>query len=103
MNCHKIAVSESYLNEVPAPPDDGKDLADVLLSIDVIRVLELEEVKSEMSLQYRMTLRWKDPRVAFRNLKENTFLNTVGNDDAAKIWYPQVVLYNTEDMQETKV
>ena len=103
MNCHKIAVPESYLNEVPVPPDDGKDLADVLLSIDVIRVLELEEVKSEMSLQYRMTLRCKDSRVDFRNLKENTFLNTVGNDDAAKIWYPQVVLYNTEDMQETKV
>ena len=103
VNCHKIAVPESYLNEVPIPPDDGKVLADISLSIDVIRVLELEEVESEMKLQYRLTLRWKDPRVTFRNLKEDTYLNTVGNDDAAKIWYPQVVFYNTKNMEETKV
>ena len=94
---------ESYLNEVPIPPDDGKVLADISLSIDVIRVLELKEVESEMRLQYRITLKWKDPRVTFRNLKEDTYLNTVGNDDAAKIWYPQVVFYNTKDMEETKV
>ena len=94
---------ESYLNEVPVPPDDGRFLADIHLSIDVIQVLELVEVESAMSLQYRLTLKWKDSRVAFRNLKEDTFLNTVGNDDAAKIWYPQVVFYNTKDMEETKV
>ena len=94
---------ESYLNEVPIPPDDGKLLADIHVSIHVIQVLELVEVESAMSLQYRLTLSWKDSRVAFRNLKKDTFLNTVGNDDAAKIWYPQVVFYNTKDMEETKV
>ena len=92
-NCHKIAVPESYLNEVPVPPDDDKLLADIHLSIDVIQVLELVEVESEMSLQYRLTLIWKDSRVSFRNLKEDTYLNTVGNEDAVKIWYPQVVFY----------
>ena len=101
-NCHKIAVPESYLNEVPVPPDDGKLLADIHLSIDVIQVLELVEVESEMSLQYRLTLIWKDSRVSFRNLKEDTFLNTVGREDAGKIWYPKVIFYNTKDMEETK-
>merc|ERR1712224_47073 len=55
-----------------------------------------------MSLQYRLTLKWKDSRVSFRNLKIDTYLNTVGNEDAIKIWYPQVVFYNTKDMEETK-
>lgn len=81
----------------------GDLLADIRLSIDVIKVLELVEVESEMSLQYRLTLIWKDSRVAFRNLKEETFLNTVGDDDAAKIWYPQVIFYNTKNMEGTKV
>ena len=96
-------VPESYLHEVPIPPNMGDLLADIRLSIDVIKVLELVEVESEMSLQYRLTLIWKDSRVAFRNLKEETFLNTVGDDDAAKIWYPQVIFYNTKNMEGTKV
>ena len=102
-NCHKVSVSEAYLHEVPVPPEDGKLLADILVSIDIIQVLELVEIESEMSLQYKMTLKWKDSRVSFRNLKEDTFLNILGNEDAVKIWYPQVVLYNTKDMEETKV
>ena len=103
LNCHKIAVPESYHHEVPIPPEDGKLLADISVSIDIIQVLELVEGESEMRLQYRMTLKWKDSRLAFRNLKADAFLNTIGNDDAAKIWYPQVVFYNTKDMEETKV
>merc|ERR1712214_277991 len=55
-----------------------------------------------MVLQYRMTLRWRDSRVKFRNLKKENFLNTVGREDAAKIWYPQLTFYNTKDMEETK-
>ena len=42
-------------------------------------------------------------RVKFRNLKREMYLNTVSTEDAAKIWYPQVVFYNTEDMKATKV
>merc|ERR1719429_548203 len=54
-----------------------------------------------MILQYRMTLSWRDLRVQFKNLKQDTFLNTVGRDDAAKIWYPKIVFYNTREMEET--
>ena len=77
--------------------------AKIHLSINVIEVLDLNEVDSAMVLQYRMTLRWRDSRVKFRNLKKENFLNTVGTSDAEKIWYPQVVFYNTRDMEETKV
>ena len=103
LNCHKISVPESYLYETPIPPEDGKLLADVFLSIEIFKVLELVETESEMSMQYRMTLKWKDPRIAFRNLKEDTFLNVLGEDDAKKIWYPKVVFHNTKNMEETKV
>ena len=103
LNCHKIVVSPSYQNEVPISIEKGKQLANIYLSIDVVQVLELVEVESLMRLKYRMTLQWTDSKVTFRNLKEDSFLNAVGNDDAAKIWYPQVVFYNTEDVEETKV
>ena len=104
IDCDKIIVPESYLNEAPPPPvDDQKDLADVFISIDVIKVLDLIEVESAMILQYSLTLNWRDLRIDFKNLKQDTFLNTVGREDAAKIWYPQVVFYNTRTMEETIV
>lgn len=103
LNCEKIMVPESYLNDAPPPPIDNDMLAYIFLSIEVIEVLDLNEVDAAMGLKFRITLRWKDSRVDFRNLKGEHFLNTVGRDDAAKIWYPKVTFYNTRGMEETKV
>ena len=78
-------------------------LANIFLSIEVIKVLNLVEVDESMVLKYRMTLRWKDPRLKFRNLKKENYLNTIGKDESSKIWYPKVIFYNTRDTEETKV
>ena len=75
----------------------------MFLSIDVVKVLNLEEVDEAMVLKYRMTLKWKDSRVKFRNLKKENYLNTLSTDEAGKIWYPKVIFYNTRDTEETKV
>ena len=78
-------------------------LARIDLNVEVTKFLDLDDVKGIMTLQYQLTLKWKDSRTAFRNLKDMTFLNTLDNEDAAKIWYPQVVLYNTERRDTTEV
>ena len=78
-------------------------MADVFLSIDVTKVLNLVEVDEAMVLKYKMTLTWKDSRANFRNLKKETYLNTVGTEEAAKIWYPKLIFYNTRETEETKV
>ena len=75
----------------------------MFLSIDVVKVLNLEEVDESMVLKYRMTLKWKDSRLKFRNLKKENYLNTLSTDEAGKIWYPKVIFYNTRDTEETKV
>ena len=65
--------------------------------------LELSEVDAIMTLQYRLSFKWMDSRVRYRNLKSYEYLNTLGSIDAAKIWHPKVVFYNTRDMEKTKV
>ena len=105
VNCDKISVPETYLSDIPPPPmaDSLSFLADIFLSIEVIKVLNLVEVDESMVLKYRMTLRWKDSRLKFRNLKKENYLNTIGKDESSKIWYPKVIFYNTRDTEETKV
>ena len=66
-------------------------------------MLDLIEVDSVMTVIFKLTLRWRDSRVTFRNLKDKSFLNMVGRDDASKIWYPRVIFYNTRNMEETQV
>ena len=58
---------------------------------------------ASMTLQYTLILRWIDSRVTFRNLKAETFVNTIDTYDASKFWYPKLLLYNTVDKEDTKV
>ena len=96
-----MSVPETYKNEVPAPPMGDDILANIFLSVDITTVLHLDEVDSIMTLQYTLTLKWMDSRVTFRNLKYDTFLNTIDTQDASKIWYPKLLFYNTEDKEDT--
>ena len=101
--CDKIIVPDSYLNEVPVPPLTDEPLAKILLKVEIISVLELIEVDAIMTLQYKLSFKWMDTRISFQNLKGYDFLNTVGSNDARKIWHPKVVFFNNRDMEQTKV
>ena len=98
-----MSVPETYKNEVPAPPKEDDSLANIFLSVDITTVLNLDEVESIMTLQYTLTLKWMDSRVTLRNLKHETFLNTIDSQDASKIWYPKLIFYNTMDKEDTQV
>ena len=63
----------------------------------------MEEVTSTMKVQYKLQLSWHDPRVTFLNLKKDTHLNSLTNEDANKVWYPKITCYNTDEMEETEV
>ena len=101
--CDKIVVPDSYLNEVPVPPLTNEPLAKILLEVEIISVQELIEVDAIMTLQYKLSFKWMDSRISFQNLKSYDFLNTVSSNDAGKIWHPNVILFNTREMEQTKV
>ena len=48
-----MVVPETYLNDVPVPPEEGEQLAKIKLSVEVISILELSEVDAIMTFQYR--------------------------------------------------
>ena len=102
-NCDKIIVPDTYLNEVPVPPIQDEKLAKILLEIEIISVLELIEVDAIMKLKYQLTLKWMDDRISFQNLKTHNYLNTVGSNDAIKIWYPSLEFFNTQNVEQTEV
>ena len=63
----------------------------------------LGQVFLTIPAQFVLSLSWKDPRITYRNLKEEDYLNKVNLDEFEKIWRPVVVFYNTQHREKTKV
>ncbi len=105
VNCSKVTVGETYRNEVPAPALNGDyDAAlRIVLDVRVISLLSFDESASATAIQFQIYLTWRDTRLMFNNLKNETHLNFLDSEDAKKIWYPKLIFYNTDTRQATKV
>ena len=97
INCKIISIPPSYLSHVPAKSVDGVH-TQVSLTIDIWSVLGIYEVEEKFRVKFSIAMTWKDSRLTFLNLKDDSDLNTVSLDEAQRIWLPIVVFENTEDM-----
>ena len=88
---------------MPAPPLGHDDKASVHLDVAILEILDIDVVSSILGMKYALRMQWRDSRVTFRNLKGETFMNAVNEDDADKIWIPEVVYTNTKDMDGSMV
>ncbi len=97
--CSIVQTDDLYLNDVPAPPytDEGDGLLSVNVSVDLLAVLRVDEVKSVLSLQFGLGLDWVDTRLTFANLKESEDLNVFGVTESGVVWHPIVTFANTAD------
>ena len=48
-------------------------------------------------------LEWLDYRLDFNNLKEQTYLNALTEEDKKNIWLPMVVFDNTDQKEMTRL
>ncbi len=103
-DCSKISVLDSYQTEVPPIAlSDTAGLSTILFDINITSILELDEVDSVVTAQYTIRTTWRDPQATFRNLRKETYFNTISSKDAAKIWHPKMVFYNTRNKETTGV
>ena len=93
----------SFVQDFPAQSllSDSSNKSEVQMSCEILNVLEIDDVNSYIALQFKLDMLWRDPRLKFLNLKDNSFLNTLGQDEKNKIWVPEIVFYNTEKKDES--
>ena len=70
----------------------------VRVDVDVWAVLAISEVDELFSVKFKLTMTWRDPRLTFRNLKDDTSLNQVNLSEALNIWHPILVFVNTRKL-----
>ena len=51
--------------------------------------------------QFKLRMEWYDPRVTFYNLHKNQGLNTLVEQEKAKIWTPSMIFDNTDQKIRT--
>ena len=105
-DCKVIVLKDGYNKNIPpiARAKDGSAIpAKVNISITLMKVVEVEESDHSIHLQFQISLSWKENRVKYQNLKKQTSLNAVTNDDIQTIWLPLIVFDNTDQKEVTRV
>ena len=103
-----LALSDGYNKNIP--PFKMKSYAHgmispvtVNVSIKLLKVMEIDENQNSIDLQFEITLEWLDYRLSFNNLKEQTYLNALTEEDKKNIWLPIVVFDNTDQKETTRL
>ena len=73
----------------------------VSIAINLMKVVEIEETDHSIQLQFGIRLMWKENRVRYRNLKKETSLNVLREEDFKALWLPLIVYDNTDQKETT--
>ena len=73
----------------------------VLITIDLIKILDINEVGQIFGNQFNLYMTWYDFRLKLHNMKTNINMNTLTNTEKEGIWVPSLVFSNTEEKVNT--
>ena len=85
------------------PPIETKDPVDVNVSIDVLKLVDIDEGDYSIEIQFGINMKWKENRATYRNLKEKDSLNALQKQDFEKLWLPEVIYENTDQKESTRL
>ena len=93
----------SYSKDIPPPPKKNRDKSDIFLSVDIERILKIDEIGEVFKVKFKLYLTWMDARLSYRNMKQNANLNVLRGDAQKKLWTPETIFSNTEDSDRSKI
>ena len=106
--CELVKFEDGYNKKVPpitsvSSSNDSIVPVSVNVSIDLLKIVRMEEVEHLIELQFEIILEWKDLRVTFHNLKHDSSLNALPDDEVRQLWLPLVIFANTDQKETTRL
>ena len=108
--CRLIVLEGDYNKNIPPigkntseGSQGGLIPASVSIAITLMKVVEIEETDHSIHLQFQVSLQWRENRVTFQNLKDETSLNALTADDINQLWLPLVIYDNTDQKESTRL
>ena len=82
---------------------DKNEKAIIIINVDISKIIGILEDSEIFSVQFNLTIIWKDPRLTYLNLKKESFKNIVSKTEGDAIWNPVVIFQNTHHTDQTLV
>ena len=104
--CQLIALEDGYNRNIPPimrPALGGSSPTTVIISMVLMKVVDIDEVDHSIHLQFQISLRWRENRAKFQNLKDKTSLNALTDDEIQRLWLPLVIYDNTDQKESTRL
>ena len=106
--CKILHLEEGYNMRVPPISITGrqeKQMKPLQVSVSLLlyKVVAIEEEDHSIELQFQITLEWKENRATYHNLKNETYMNALSQNDINKLWLPLVVYKNTDQKETTRL
>ena len=67
------------------------------------KIVAVKEDMHSIQLQFQISLRWKDNRATYYNLKPDSYLNALSLEEINSLWLPLVVYVNTDQQLTTRL
>ena len=84
--CEFMTLIKGY-NKIHSPTKN----TNVSISIFVYNIREIDELDMEIIVEVKVTLKWFDSRLTFRNLKPSNLENELNNVEINRIWSPKLL------------
>ena len=104
-DCQVMNLEEGYNKIIPpmTSVDGKKGPVEVFISIDVLKIVDIDEEDNSIEIQLEITLKWTENRATYYNLKQDPVLNALPQKDISKLWLPEVIYENTDQKESTRL
>ena len=108
LNCRILKLKSGYNKRVPPVGTTGKQVktlkpVEVNVSMTLYKIVAVKEDMHSIQLQFQISLRWKDNRATYYNLKPDSYLNALSLEEINSLWLPLVVYVNTDQQLTTRL
>ena len=90
--CELVVIDKKSYSKIYPP--NSRSRTDITVDLEVRSIKNIDEISMTFNAEVIITLKWKDPRLTFKNLKETG--NYMEKSLLEQIWLPKLYFANTE-------
>ena len=105
-DCRLLSLKTSYNKKVPPIVTvNASTFSPVVVKVSTVllKVVAIVEIENKIDFQFTIVMQWKENRAKFNNLKQDTSLNALTDDEIYSLWLPRIIYDNTDQKEMTRL
>ena len=73
------------------------------MSVALLKIVDINEARHSIEMQFKIELEWHEKRVKYTNLKQKSAMNVLSSEDVESLWLPLITYTNTDKKETTRL